>query len=143
MNAPTLLLPLLPEPAHRKKPRGNPNTLLTPDVIELNYSRLYRPKIRRCVEIAKSEVYKLSTIVVRDKMPDVSVNLWTGKSTRFRFDKISLLTVIFLAGLIKTEKKHKLLHVLFDDMAIDQYGRRAAKIAIIYQKCVENGKIRK
>ena len=130
---------LLPPPA-RTKARGNHPEVELPPIIEMPSTTLYRPKIRKCANFKRNDVYKLSTTIVRDKMPDVSVNLQTGVNIRPSFDKLALIGFLNLAGIIRTEQDDKIINAHFDPEAIDQYGRRVAKITIIYKKCVENPK---
>jgi hypothetical protein len=131
---------LLPPPA-APKARGNHPRVELPPVIELHSNPLYRTKIRKCSGIENNDVYRLSTTLIRDKMPNVAVNLQTGDQTRLHFEKAALMSFICLAGIIRTEPNDEIIAAHFDDLAIDQYGRRAAKIAIVYKKCVEKSKI--
>jgi hypothetical protein len=122
------------------KKRGNRPEPDLPKVIELPENPLYRPKIRKCEGITNSDVYRLSATIIRDRLPDVVVNLQTGVQIRPNFDKLALMSFINLAGIIKTEPGNKIVTEHLDPDAVDQYGRTVAKMFIIYKKCVENPK---
>lgn len=124
---------LLPPP----KTRGNPNRAITPEVIGLND----RPSCdTRIYNIPGTNAFRLSASIVKSDQPSVFVNMKTGKCSHPTFEKLAIMAFLHIAGIIKTEPGNKILGTHFNPDSVDQYGRAAAKIIVLYKKCVENPK---